>query len=316
MIPIILDCDPGHDDAIAILYAARCTDLRAITTVFGNSSSSDTTRNALRICELGRIDVPVAQGCDGPLLGVATSKRFHGADGLAGAPHLPEPTRRPANQHAVSLIIETARAAPGDVTLVATGALTNIALALRFEPRLAKWLRSISIMGGSTDIGNETPFAEANIFRDPEAADIVLGSGLEIRLAGLNLTRQARIGSDVARHLRTVGGAVPTVVAEILDFYLSLYQRRNGSIDAPMHDPTALVALVRPDLITYRSLPVSVQLAPGPLRGMTAFDLRGFQTPPDMRPARPDILVGMTMDGAAAVSHVFDIIAGYADTGG
>ncbi len=305
--PIVLDCDPGHDDAIALLYAARHLDVLAITTVFGNASVAQTTRNALRICALGGVDVPVAQGCGGPLLERILGTGFHGETGLDGAASLPEPHRAPLGDHAAQVIIEIARRRPSEVTLVATGPLTNIALALRLEPRLAGWLCGISIMGGSTDIGNETAFAETNVARDPEAADIVFSSTAPVRMAGLNLTRQARIDDRIIRRLRGADAPVPIAVADMLAFYLSRYCERDGSTDLPMHDPTAVLALVRPDLIQYRSLPVCVQLAPNELRGMTAFDLRGFGG----TAAGREILVGMSIDGAAAVSHVFDTIEAF-----
>lgn len=308
MVPLILDCDPGHDDAIAILYAARHVELKAITTVFGNAAVEDTTRNALQICELGRLNVQVAQGCGRPLVGTYSPTRFHGRHGLDGAPDLPRPRRAIADKHAALLIIETARAFAGEIALVATGPLTNVALALSLEPRLGTWLRCISIMGGSTDGGNETGWAEANMFRDPEAADIVFRSGAEIRLAGLNLTCQARIDRSVAQRLRKLGGAVRTTVADMLDFYISRYQSRNGIDHVPMHDPTAVLALVRPELITYRDLEVVVQLASGPLRGMTAFDLRDHHQVATDAVSGPRVRVGMLIDGPAAVAHVFDTI--------
>ncbi len=305
--PVVLDCDPGHDDAIALLYAARHLDLLAITTVFGNASVAQTTRNALRICALGGLNVPVAQGCAGPLLGRFLGAGFHGETGLDGVALLPEPQRPPLGDHASQVIIEIAARRPGEVALVATGPLTNVALALRLEPRLAGWLRCISIMGGSTDIGNQTAFAETNVARDPEAADIVFSSTAPVRMAGLNLTRQARIDGRVIRRLRAAAAPVPAAVADMLAFYLSRYGERDGSTDVPMHDPTAVLALVRPELIQYRSLPVCVQLTRNELRGMTAFDLRGFGGTAVDR----EILVGMSIDGAAAVSHVFDTIETY-----
>ncbi len=306
---IVLDCDPGHDDAIALLYAARHLNVLAITTVFGNASVAQTTRNALRICEMADLDVPVAQGCCGPLVGTFAGAGFHGCSGLDGVAWLPEPRRSILPQHAALVIIDAARRAPGEVSLVATGPLTNVALALRLEPRLSGWLRCISIMGGSTDIGNETAFAETNVARDPEAAHIVFSSAVPVRMAGLNLTRQARIDRVTVTRLRASGAMVPSAVADMLDFYLARYQARDGSTDVPMHDPTAVVALVRPELIQYRLLPVSVQLAPHGLRGMTAFDLRGHVGTADA--ASPQVFVGLSIDGPTAVSHVFDTIMSY-----
>ncbi len=307
--PVIMDCDPGHDDAIAILYAARHLDVRAITTVFGNASVEDTTRNALRICDLGGLDVPVASGCAQALRGDFVASPVHGQSGLDGADYLPASQRAPSSRHAVDMIIETAAAAPGEVSLIATGPLTNVALALRREPRLAGWLRAISIMGGSTDIGNETPFAEANIFRDPEAADIVLRCGAHITMVGLNVTRQARIGCHTIKALEG-GGAVADAVADMLRFYLGQYEKRYGIFEAPMHDPTAVLALVRPELITFRPLNVDVELGSVLLRGMTVCDMRGLL--PQGRPvSQGRVLVGTAVDGEAAVSEVFAAIRAY-----
>jgi purine nucleosidase len=310
MLPIVLDCDPGHDDAIALLYAARRARLLAVTTVFGNGSVADTTRNALRICELGGIDVPVAAGSAGSLLGRDAPAGFHGGSGLDGAASLPEPARAPVAAHAASLLIETARAAPGEVALVATGPLTNVALALRLEPRLAQWLRCISVMGGSLDIGNATPHAETNVFRDPEAADIVFRSGAHVLMAGLNLTRRAMLDRATAARLRATGRRVACVVADMLDYYLGRYEQRGGVAAAPMHDPTAVLALLRPELVTHRRLPVAVQRE-GRLRGMTAADLRGFAGEAAADTEAGEIEVGTDMDGARAIDAVVDAIAEY-----
>jgi purine nucleosidase len=308
--PVIIDCDPGHDDAIAILFAARHLDIRAITTVFGNATVEHTTRNALRICDLGGIAAPVAAGCGHALRGSYSASPVHGETGLDGALDLPAPQRAALDTHAALLIIEAAKTAPGEICLIATGPLSNVALALALEPRLAGWLRCISLMGGSTGAGNETPCAEANIFRDPEAADMVFRCGTPIRMAGLNLTRQAQIGRDVIDRLQN-GGAAARAAASMLRFYLGQYERRHGMFAAPMHDPCAVLALVRPDLIHFERIFVQVELSSVVLRGMTVCDIRAL-TPASMeRETKAHIDVGVTLDGAAALEAVFSTILDY-----
>src|SRR3989442_6977391 len=197
---IIIDCDPGHDDAIAILLAAHHPDidLLAITTVAGNQSLEKTTRNALKVCSLADIhDVPVARGLSRPLVRPAKhAPDIHGESGMDG-PHIPEPTIELVRQHAVDLIIDLLLYSEGDITLVPTGPLTNIAAAIRQQPAIIPKIREISLMGGAMGLGNVTPAAEFNIYTDPEAAAIVFGCGRSITMVPLEVTHQALATEEV-----------------------------------------------------------------------------------------------------------------------
>ena len=193
---ILIDCDPGHDDAVAILYAARHLDLVGVTTVHGNNTIENVTRNALAVLTLGGIDVPLAQGCGEPLLGTAPrAAEAHGATGLDGAV-LPEPDRAPIGVHAVDFLIEMARAHRDELVLAVIGPATNVALAIKREPRFAGWLREITMMGGSAGRGNILPTVEYNAWCDPEAAAILFGCGAPIRMVGYDVT--GRTGTSAA----------------------------------------------------------------------------------------------------------------------
>ena len=207
-IPIILDCDPGIDDALAISFAAGSPEieLAGITTVAGNVPLAKTTANALAVAAFaGLTDVPVTPGCAAPLLRPALhAEHVHGESGLGGAV-LPAPRRSAESGHAIDFIIDTIAAARGEITLVATGPLTNIGLALRREPRLATWVRDFVIMGGSASRGNVTPAAEFNIWADPEAAAIVFGAGWPVRMIGLDVTLLARATAAVQERMSSLG---------------------------------------------------------------------------------------------------------------
>lgn len=275
MTKLLLDCDPGHDDAVALLYAAAHLDLCGVTTVYGNQSIDHVTRNALSLCRLAGLDIPVARGAERPLRAEPIhAGAVHGATGLDGA-ELPEPDRDPVAGHAVDLILALARAHRGELVIAATGTLTNLALALTAEPKLAGWLRGISIMGGSTGMGNVTQVAEFNIYCDPEAADIVLRAGVPLWLVGLDVTR--RVGVDAAQvaALRQ-GGRVARTIGELLAFYLASLHRVHGLTTASLHDPCALVPFIAPELMTYRPTHVAVECASPLTRGMTVCDLRNL----------------------------------------
>jgi inosine-uridine nucleoside N-ribohydrolase len=271
---ILIDCDPGHDDAVALLFAARHLDLVGVTTAHGNNSLANTTRNALAVLELAGIDVPLAQGFAEPLVGKPVhALNIHGATGLDGAT-IPPPTRQPIAKHAVEFIIETARALPGELVVAVIGPETNLAVALKQEPRLAGWLKEIAVMGGSTTRGNITPAAEFNIFCDPEAAATVFAAGVPIRMVGLNVTRQTGFEpSDIAR-LRASGRRVAGVIADLMAFYLGRQNKTFGLGVAPMHDVCAIVPYAAPDLITHVPAVVAIELNGTHTRGMTVCDLR------------------------------------------
>ena len=272
---VILDCDPGHDDAIAILLADAnpAIELVAITTVAGNQTLDRTTRNALRVCALAGIDdVPVAAGCDRPLLReLVTAAEVHGESGLDGAT-LPEPDRGPAAAHAVDLIVETVMAAPGEITLVPIGPLTNVALALRREPRIASRVREVVLMGGSFTRGNRTPAAEFNIFVDPEAAAVVFEAGWPLTMVGLDLTHQARATPEVVARIRAVGTPLTEAVTGLMTFYARAYPSSAGPA---VHDPCAVACVIRPDLLRCRDAFVAVETEGRWTRGMTVTDFDG-----------------------------------------
>jgi inosine-uridine nucleoside N-ribohydrolase len=274
---LLIDCDPGHDDAVAILYAARHLDVVGITTVFGNASIENTTRNALAICTLAGLDLPVAKGFGRPLVGPMT--RFapdgHGKTGIDGA-ELPEPAFEPVDQHAVQFIIEQASAHRGELVLVVIGAQTNVGVALRLEPRLADWLAGISIMGGSALVGNLQPVQCVNVLSDPEAAHIVFSSGVPIHWVGYDMTRTVLIKEPDVERLRG-GGRTARAVADLATFYMGRQRAVLGVDGAPMHDSCAVIPFVRPELITYRDVPVEVELHGQLTRGMTVADLRTIQ---------------------------------------
>lgn len=309
MTKLILDCDPGHDDAVALLYAACHLDVLGITTVFGNQTLDHTTRNALSLCRLAGLNTPVARGAARPLVAAPIhGGAIHGKTGIDGA-ELPEPDRAPLDIHAVEFILRTARDNRGELVLVATGALTNVAMALSLEPLLSQWLRGISIMGGTTGIGNVTEVAEFNIYADPEAADIVLRSGAPLWLVGLDVTRRVGVSAaDIAR-LRE-GGKVARVMADLLDFFLASLKRVHGLDTASLHDPCALVPFIDPTLIEYRHVPVSVELASPLTRGMTVCDLRrlGTKALGAIRPsATPNVQLARE-PAAALVPHILAAI--------
>jgi inosine-uridine nucleoside N-ribohydrolase len=307
--PILLDCDPGHDDAVALLYAVRHLDLRAITTVYGNQTLAHTTRNALSLCRLAQLDTPVAAGASAPLVAPhITGGTVHGKSGLDGA-DLPEPDRAPLDIHAVELILRTARAHRGELVLAATGALTNVALALALEPKLKEWLHGITIMGGGTAGGNVTEVAEFNIYCDPEAAEMVLRAGVPTWLVGLDVTRRVGVSAADIATLR-VGGKLANTMADLLDFFLASLKRVQGIDTASLHDPCALVPFIDPSLMEYRHTSVRVELAPGVARGMTVAELRRLGNVPlgHMRPSSPPNVFLAREPSPKLVGHILRAI--------
>jgi inosine-uridine nucleoside N-ribohydrolase len=273
-LPVILDCDPGHDDAIAILLAAKHLNVLGITTVGGNQSIEKVTANALKVVELGGLThIPVARGMGHPLIREPMhAAAVHGETGLDGH-DFPEPRTALDPRGGVAFIIETAMAVEG-VTLVATGPLTNVATALRLEPRIAARLAGISLMGGSAGVGNVTPAAEFNAWVDPEAADVVFRSGVPITMCGLNLTHQATAGPAEIARIRTLGNPVAAAVADLLDFYRGTTARLSGRDVAYLHDPCAVAAIVDPALFEFAEMHVAVELRGQETYGMTVCDAR------------------------------------------
>jgi len=275
---IILDCDPGHDDAIALLLAHGNPDidLVAVTTVMGNQTLDKVTRNALSVARVAGITgVPFAAGCARPLVRrIETAPTIHGESGLDG-PVLPEPTIRLDPRHAVDLIIDTIMAhEPGEITLVPTGALTNIALAVRKEPRIAQRVREVVLMGGGYHVGNWSATAEFNIVIDPEAAHIVFNETWPLTMIGLDLTHQALATPAVAARIAAVGTGPARFVGELLEFFAETYKEAQGFDYPPVHDPCAVAYVIDPSVIAVRRTPLDVELTGTLTLGMTVADFR------------------------------------------
>ncbi|HEX4829538.1 MAG TPA: nucleoside hydrolase [Trebonia sp.] len=273
---IILDCDPGVDDALAIAFAHGHPgiELAGITTVAGNVGLARTTRNALDVADfVGAAGVPVTAGCAGPLLRPAIDARtVHGETGLGGAV-LPESGRAPQGGHAIDYIIESLGAAPGEITLVATGPLTNIALAIRREPRLASWVREFVIMGGAAGRGNVTPAAEYNIWADPEAASVVFAAGWTVRMIGLDVTLQALATAPVRARMTALGTLASTLLLPALSEY------RDGDRDPAVHDVCAIVSIAEPSVFGFAPALVEVETTGRLTSGMTVTDFRPATEP-------------------------------------
>jgi inosine-uridine nucleoside N-ribohydrolase len=261
---ILLDTDPGIDDALALFLALASPEvqLEAITTVNGNVGVVSTTRNALSLLEfLGRTDIPVARGSDRPLLRHHTNAaHVHGDNGLGGV-QLPGPHIQPVAQHAVDMIIERILAAPGEITLVPIGPLTNIALAVRREPRIAQQVREVVIMGGALRVpGNVTPGAEFNIYVDPEAAHIVFHAGWPLRLVALDVTMQARLLRSQVDALAQTQSRVGSLIQQMLAYYFDVFGPRYSVTEFHMHDPLCFASAFQPDLLTWQPAYVDVEL--------------------------------------------------------
>ena len=291
--PIILDCDPGHDDAIALLLAVASPELElvGVTTVSGNQTLDKTTANALRVLEFaGRSDIPVYAGADKPFLRKRdVAAHVHGESGLDG-PDLPPPSRAAEQQHAVDYLAEEIRRRDGKVTLVPTGPLTNIGLLFSLHPDARP--ERIILMGGSIGEGNRTPAAEFNIWADPEAAQRVFVEGLDTTMVGLDVTHRALIKDDHTERMRSAG-RVGSMVAELMDFYARFHKSRYPDLDgSPMHDPVCIAHLIDPTLMDVRDAFIEVDCSTGPSWGRTNVDWRNREHFGD-----PNAKVGLDIDG-------------------
>lgn len=305
-VPILLDCDPGHDDAVAILFAlgSPAIELLGITTTFGNCAVEDATRNALRVLALCGSDVPVAQGAPGPVAGTLELGNYvHGSSGLDG-PELPEPRTGPVSLDAVGFLAERLAASDEPVVVVATGPITNIAGLLRDRPDVRGKIREIVFMGGSTERGNHTPTAEFNTYADPEALDVVLRSGVPVRMVGLNLTHQALATPEVVERMSRMEHRLGRTCAAWMGFFGGSYKRIWDFDSPPVHDPCTIAALVDPGVITWQHAFVAVELDGRWTRGTTVVDLHG-RYPEE----RPNASVALTLD----TPRYWDLVLGAVD---
>ncbi|HSL74192.1 MAG TPA: nucleoside hydrolase [Ilumatobacteraceae bacterium] len=306
---VLLDCDPGHDDAMAIVAAARYADLVGITTVAGNAPLERTTHNARVVRDLLAIDVPIHAGSPRPLIAAPKFGEYvHGESGLDGA-ELPEPTTPLDGTDAVAFIVEQCRAVDG-LWLVPVGPLTNIALALRAAPDIAGRIAGISLMGGGT-FGNRSATGEFNIWADPEAAAIVFGYGGPLVMAGLDVTHQLQATPERIAAIAALPGRLASLFADLFEFFSDNYRSRHdaGSMDgAPVHDPLAVLALTHPELFVMVRRHVVVETRGEYTRGMTVIDERRIL---ERRPANCDVSTrvdadtafGLLVDAVAHFSH-------------
>ncbi|MGC5221223.1 nucleoside hydrolase [Micromonospora sp. DT81.3] len=277
-IPVIIDCDPGHDDVFALWLAAGhpAIDLRAVTTVGGNVPLMHTSRNArVALSVAGVADVPVAAGAAGPLSrALQTAEWIHGENGLGG-PDLPEPTFPLDSRPATALMVDVIAAAAERVTIIATGPLTNIAILVRDHPDAAERIEEVVWMGGSTERGNVTPYAEFNAWVDPEALALVLSSGIRLTMVGLNVTHTALVTGAVRKRLAAVGTRTAAFGEELLEFFCHTNDQVFGLPDGPLHDPVAVMAVAEPEAVRRVHTRLDVELAGSETVGATSVDLDG-----------------------------------------
>jgi inosine-uridine nucleoside N-ribohydrolase len=302
---IILDCDPGHDDAIALLLAVASpeVELIGVTTVAGNQTLDKTTNNALRVLEFaGRDDIAVYAGADRPFIRPQdVAAHVHGESGLDG-PDLPQPKQSAQPEHAVDYLARTIRERDGKVTLVPTGPLTNVGLLFALHPDALP--ERIILMGGAIGEGNRTPAAEFNIWADPEAAQRVFLAGLDTTMVGLDVTHRALITDEHTERMRAAG-KVGSMVAELMDFYARFHKSRYPDLEgSPMHDPVCVAHVIDPSLMTVLDAHIEVDCSGGPSWGRTNVDWRGREYSPP-----PNAKVGVDIDGGRFAELIVERIS-------
>ncbi len=302
---MIVDCDPGHDDAIALVVAARFADLVGVTTVAGNAPISATTRNARIVLDMIGSSVPLHQGAQRPIVAPPRHAAYvHGESGLDGA-DLPEPSRPADSTDAVGYIIDACRTTEG-LWLVPTGPLTNIALALRAAPDIAERIAGISLMGGGS-FGNRSAAAEFNVWADPEAASVVFGYGHRLIMSGLDVTHRLQATPERIAQVRQIPGRLAAVLADLFDFFSQVYVSRHDNMrGGAVHDPCAVLALTHPTLFTTKDQHVVVETSGEFTRGMTLIDQRGLIERLD-----PNCTVQWDVDAQAAFDVIVEAIAAF-----
>lgn len=309
-LPVIIDCDPGHDDAIALVLALASPelDVKAVTSSAGNQTPDKTLRNVLRMLTLlKRPDIPVAGGALKPLMReLIIADNVHGESGLDG-PALPEPGFAAQSCTAVELLANILRDSVEPVTIVATGPQTNVALLLNSHPELHAKIERIVIMGGAMVLGNWQPAVEFNIYVDPEAAEIVFQSGLPVVMAGLDVTHKAQIHVEDIERFRRIGNPISTIVAELLDFFLEYHKDEKwGFVGAPLHDPCTIAWLLKPEMFTTVERWVGVETQGKYTQGMTVVDFY------NLTGKQPNATVMLDVDRQAFVDLLAERLAFYA----
>jgi uridine nucleosidase len=297
---IIIDTDPGVDDSMAILFALRSPELDVIglTTIFGNVHTDLATTNTLRLLEIaGRADIPVAKGADNPLTRPYEGPvpQIHGEDGQ-GNSYLPPPTIEPISETAAAFIIDQVMAAPGEITLVPVGPLTNIALALRLEPRIAANVKEVVLMGGNALVpGNRMPTAEANVYNDPEAADVVFGANWQVTMVGLDVTHRVNMTHDHLARYEQADNPLAQHIAKIVAFYAAYFKREFNASGIYVHDSSAIAYVIDPSFFRVEQWPVRVETQ-GISRGKT-WPATGRKIPAEWL-GRPRVNVCVDVDSA------------------
>ena len=275
---IILDCDPGHDDAVAIMLAGKNPkiDLLGITVESGNQTLTKTGRNALNLCQFLHIDVPICLGASNPIIKeVEVCEAIHGESGLDGY-EFPELKIGYDSRHAVTFIIETILQSNEKVTMVTTGPMTNLALALRLEPTIAENIEEVVVMGGSYNNGNVTPAAEFNIFCDPEAAYIVFNSGLKVTMVGLDVTRKVLVLPEIVDRMTKIGTNASDLFTKLMIVFNENQKRVFGFEGAPLHDPVTVAYLIDPTLLELEYVNCEIDISQGSSYGRTNCDIFGY----------------------------------------
>ena len=309
-LPVIIDCDPGHDDAIALVLALASPELnvKAVTSSAGNQTPDKTLRNVLRMLTLlKRPDIPVAGGALKPLMReLIIADNVHGESGLDG-PALPEPGFAAQSCTAVELMANILRDSAEPVTIVAIGPQTNVALLLNSHPELHAKIDRIVIMGGAMVLGNWQPAVEFNIYVDPEAAEIVFQSGIPVVMAGLDVTHKAQIHVEDIERFRRIGNPISTIVAELLDFFLEYHKDEKwGFVGAPLHDPCTIAWLLKPEMFTTVERWVGVETQGKYTQGMTVVDFY------NLTGRKPNATVMLDVDRQAFVDLLAERLAFYA----
>lgn len=275
---MILDCDPGHDDAVAIILAGKNNlfDLLGITVESGNQTLEKTGRNALNLCQYLKIDVPVCLGATNPIIKeVEVCEAIHGESGLDGF-EFPELEIGFDPRHAVTFITETILKSTEKVTMITTGPMTNLALAIRLEPKILENIEEVVIMGGSYNNGNVTPAAEFNIFCDPEAAHIVFNSGLKVTMVGLDVTRKVLVLPEIVERMAKVGNGASDLFTKLMIVFNENQKRVFGFLGAPLHDPVTVAYLIDPSVLEVSHVNCEIDISHGSSYGRTNCDMFGY----------------------------------------
>lgn len=305
-IPVIIDCDPGLDDVVALILAGRNEhiDLKGVTVVGGNQTLEKVGNNALKVLSFAGIDVAVGYGFSGPIVGeLLVAGEVHGEDGIQGVV-LPEPTLKASKLHAIDLIASILKNSKEKVNIVAMGPLTNVAMFLIKHPELKEKIEKISLMGGVIEGGNCTRSAEFNIYVDPEAASIVFKSGIPIIMSGLDITHKANVLAEDIGEIKKIDNKVAKFLGEILDNLL-IFHKSTGFDGCHLHDPVALLALTNPEIVKTRPMEVEIELQGKFTRGMTVgnMDERFNQN--------PNAQVGFDIDRKAFVENIIETVKKY-----